>query len=410
MGYKNQVIRGASWLGLFRFSSRGLSFLRTAILARLLTPSQFGFFAVASLVLSLTELITETGINIVLVQKKESIDHYINTAWLTSIVRGLLISSIIIISIPFVTSFFKMPEATSLLVLISIVPIIRGFINPSKVKLVKDLRFRDEFFYNLGMFFVEFLVTITSAFYTHSPVSLVYGLIAGALYDVIFSFIVFKPTPKIVFEKMRFLEIIHVGKWLTATGLLSYLYQNIDNIVIGRMLGATSLGLYDVSYKISLLPLTEVTDVIGKASFPVFVKINEDLNRLKRAYLLSVSAIFTISICIALILILFPSQIILILLGENWLAAAPVLQVLSILGVLRAVFISVVHPLYAIHKQKIVTYLSLLSVIILLIIIIPFVSLWGIVGAAIAAIIGTIIPLPIAIYLVLRELKTSHAK
>lgn len=405
MGYKKQVIKGIGWLGGFRAAARGITFLRTAILARLLTPAEFGFFAVASLVLSLTELITETGINIVLIQKKDSIDKYINTAWITSILRGFVIGIIIICLAPVVSYFFEMEQVFSLVLLIALVPVIRGFINPSKVKLVKDLRYKEEFVYNLFQFSIEFLVTIIAAYFTRSASSIIYGLIAGAMYDVVASYVVFRPLPQPIFKKNLFMDVIHSGKWLTLVGVLSYLYQNIDNIIIGRLLGASSLGLYDVTYKISLLPLTEVTDVVGKAAFPVMVKINEDLPRLKKAYIQSVLAIFLFSACVALVLFLFPTQVVKIVLGDQWISAVPLLQVLCVLGVLRAIFVSAVYPLYALHKQKVATFLTFVSFSILLIIIIPFVSMWGVMGAAYATIIGTLIPLPLAFYLVFKEFK-----
>jgi len=97
MGYTKQTIKGISWIGAFRIVTRIISFARTALLARLLTPRDFGVFGIATLVLSFLEIVTETGINIILVQKKENINEFINTAWVTSIIRGVLISIFIIV-------------------------------------------------------------------------------------------------------------------------------------------------------------------------------------------------------------------------------------------------------------------------------------------------------------------------
>ena len=94
MGYTKDAIRGISWIGFFRIATRGISYVRIVILARILTPSQFGAVDIALLTLSITEIFTETGINIFLYQQKEKIDKYINTAWVVSIVRGLFIGLI----------------------------------------------------------------------------------------------------------------------------------------------------------------------------------------------------------------------------------------------------------------------------------------------------------------------------
>lgn len=398
MGYKNQIIKGATWLGAFRGVSRIISFLRTALLARILNPSQFGFFAVASLVLALTELITETGINIVLVQKKEQIDKYINTAWIVSIVRGFFIGFIIILSAPLISLFFEMSQVLPLVFLISVVPVIRGFINPSRVKLMKDLRFRDEFFYNSSLFFVETIVTLIFAYYTRNASSLVFGLIAGSIFDVIASFIIFKPFPQPLFNKAIFLDIFKHGRWFTLAGVINYLYQNADNIVVGKILGASSLGLYDVAYKISILPMTEIADVIGRTTFPVYVKINDDIPRLRKAYYKTLIFIFSFSLVIAILLYFFSYQIINIILGSQWLGAVPVLQVLGFFGLLRAILTSIMFPFYSVQRQKDVTLILAIGLVVLLITIIPFVSMWGIVGAAYSAILGTLFSIPLAFF------------
>ena len=141
MGYLKDTIKGFSWLLGFRGFSRLMTFLRTAILARILLPSQFGVYGVAVLVLAFLEIITETGINVFLVQLKKEIDEYLDTAWIISIFRGLIVSLLIIFTTPFIVSFFKVPDAQPLLYLVSLVAVIRGFINPSIVKFQKHLEF-----------------------------------------------------------------------------------------------------------------------------------------------------------------------------------------------------------------------------------------------------------------------------
>ena len=125
MGYTKDAIRGISWIGFFRIATRGISYVRIVILARILTPSQFGAVDIALLTLSITEIFTETGINIFLYQQKEKIDKYINTAWVVSIVRGLFIGLIILIFASSIAQFFNSQIAYSLLIASTFVPIFR---------------------------------------------------------------------------------------------------------------------------------------------------------------------------------------------------------------------------------------------------------------------------------------------
>lgn len=398
MGYTKQTIKGISWAGSFRIVTRAVSFLRTAILARLLLPVDFGFFSIASLVLAISELITETGINIILVQKKEEIDKYIDTAWVISIMRGVLIGLVILLTAPFVSSFFSMPQAYTLLIWIAAVPVVRGFINPSVVKLLKDLHFQKEFYYKTSIFLVESAVSILFAIILKSPIALVYGLLAGAVFEVTISFVLLSPRPRFNIKKRYMYEIFSHGKWLTANGVINYLYQNLDNIVIGKMLGAATLGIYDVAYKISLLPLTEVADVVGRTAFPVMVKINDDVNRLRRAYYKSLLLISIVSFMITLLILVFPSQIIQILLGDQWISAVGILQLLAVFGLLRAILLSLTHPFYARQKQMHMTIIGAVGLLGLGITVVPFVVMWGVNGAVYSAIFGTLLSYPIAIY------------
>src|SRR5258706_14151493 len=147
MGYTKETIKGVSLMSVGRFVTRALAFLKIAVLARVLSPAQFGIFGIATLILSLLETLTETGINIVLIQSKRDLSEYINSAWVVSILRGIVIAGLLVISAPVIASFFHTPNALGLLLFISLVPFVRGFINPPEVKFQKELRFSMQFWF-----------------------------------------------------------------------------------------------------------------------------------------------------------------------------------------------------------------------------------------------------------------------
>ena len=396
MSYFKKAVSGIYWTGTLRACLRVFTIIRTVILARLLIPAQFGIYGVASLALALLETLTETGINVFLVQEKDS-DSYIDTAWLVSIARGTIISLILILSGRFIASFFKSPSSLTLLLLISLVAFIRGFINPSVVTFQKNLKFNKEFQFRSVLFLIEASVTVVSAFITKSAVSFVHGLLASSICEVAFSLTFIKPRPHFSFipEKLRL--ILHRGKWLTAAGIFNYLYHNLDNIVVGRLLGVAPLGLYDTSYKISSLPITEISEVFSKVTFPIFSQIQDDTARLSRAYFKSTLALSALVVPFGLLLFLFP-QIIVILLGPNWLPAVPVLRLLSVYGVIRSISGASSALFLAVHKTNYVTYLTLASILGLGITIIPLVSRFGLIGAAMSAIIGSLAAIPVIFY------------
>ena len=124
-------------MGALRGAGRLMAVIRIAVLARLLAPQQFGLFAIASLAIALLEMLTETGINVFFIQEKDRVKSYLDTAWMISIVRGFVIFLVLLITAPFIAQFFKNQDAVALLRVISIVPLLRGFINPAEIKFQK---------------------------------------------------------------------------------------------------------------------------------------------------------------------------------------------------------------------------------------------------------------------------------
>ncbi len=395
MGYTKEAIKGISWLGAFRIFSRVVAFVKIPILARLLSPSQIGLFAICSLVLSFTEIITETGINTFLIQQKDKADDYINTAWVVSILRGFLIGAGMLIAAPFIATFFDAENSYTLLLLTSIIPIIRGFINPSIIKLIGELQFQKEFYYRSVLFFSESLITIVLAYLLKGPEAIVWGLIIGACLDVVISFAIVKPIPRFSFDQLQFRTIIHSGKWLTLAGIFNYAYHHGDDIIVGKILGAGSLGLYDYAYKISMLPITEVGDVVTRVTFPVYTKIADDKPRLQRAFLKTLLLTSVLVIPVGAIFFLFPNQLVLLFLGSQWLQAADVLRVLAVFGILRAISFTTSSVFLSCGRQDILTLITGISFIGMLVSIYPLMQSFGLIGAAWAAVIGTVIALPV---------------
>ena len=397
MGYYKQALNGISWMGALRVITRSLALIKIAVLARILLPVQFGIYGIATLVLGFLEMLTETGINIFLIQKKEKIDEYIDSAWAVSIIRGFIIGLSIFILAPFIASYFKNNDAVFILYLVSIIPVIRGFINPSCIKYQKNLEFNKQFKYDSVIFFVDAIFAITLGIITKSENSLVYAMIISTTLEAVLSFIYFRPTPKFRFNSEKTKEVINRGKWITGAGIANYLFQNIDDILVGRVMGATSLGIYQQAYKISTLPVSEVGEVFNKVTFPIYVNLKNDKKRLNVAFLKTLLIICLLVIPFGIIVFKFPLPIINIVLGEKWLIAAPVLQLLAIYGVLKAVSNSFFSLFLGINKQEVVTYITMFSTICLIIILYPLIKIFGLLGAGYATIFATLLTIPVLI-------------
>jgi O-antigen/teichoic acid export membrane protein len=386
------------WAGLLRGVVRVLTLAKTVILARILTPFQFGVFGIASLILGLLEMLTETGVNVVLVQERKNIDKYINTAWVVSICRGILIFALIILFTPFITGFFDNTDAANILYLTSLIPLIRGFINPSIVKYQKNLEFNREFKFRSILIFLDVVVSVTIGFIYKTELALVAGMIFAAVAEVVMSFVLIKPKPSFEFDKSKLIEVINRGKWITGAKIFDYLFSHGDDIVVGKLLGSVSLGLYQQAYKISSLPIVEVAEVFQRVTFPYYSKYAVQKDKLLKTYLKTLRSTLLLILPFGILIYLFPEVIITTVLGPSWIQAAGALKILAIFGVVKTLVNSVFPLLLGIGRQDLVTYLTLIGVAGLSITIYPLIGKYGIEGAGLATIIGSLLMLPPAIY------------
>lgn len=396
--YSKSTIIGISWISAFRIFSRLVAFIRIVILARLLVPSQFGIFGIASLLLALLEILTETGINIFLVQEKADVKEYVNDAWFVSIIRGILIAVFIVLTAPFIVTFFKIPGSLGLISLISIVPLIRGFINPSVVRFQKELQFGREFYFKTVIFILDSFVAIIVSLITHSAIGLVFGLIAGATLEVILSFVLIKPVPVLKFNWQKISKIFHKGKWVTLYGILNYAASKGDNIVVGRLAGAGDLGIYQMGYTLATLPVSEIADVSNRVTFPIYSMISEDRKRLIRGFKKAMLLVCAASVLIGLAIFLFPKDLFILIFGQKWESTISILKPLAIFGVVRAISGTTTSLFLGVGKQNYVAGMTLLRLTVLAVTVVPLTVNYGIVGASYSVLLSGISEIPIAAY------------
>lgn len=392
-------------MSALRIMTRGVAIVKIAILARILSPSQFGIYGIALLVLGFLEVLTETGINVFLIQQKDKTRQYLDSAWVVSIARGVLIALVIILASPIIIWFFKVPEVRNLLFMVAGVAVLRGFINPMKVIFQIKLDFMKEFFFQGFLYIVDAGFAVGIGMITHSESAMIIGMLVATLVEVILSFVIFKDRPKFKLETAKVKEVIRSGKWITGAGVFSYIFQNIDNVVVGRFLGATSLGYYQQAYSISTLPVSEVGQIFNKVTFPVYVKIADDKQRLKNAFLKTLGFISILVVFSGSLIFFFSHHIILIFLGEKWLAIEPVLKILAIFGVLKSLLNFSYSVFLSLKMQKIVMLSELTGIVGMGLAIIPMVTQYGIIGAGYSTIIAFVCSLPVVIIYLFKVFK-----
>lgn len=405
MGYFKKTLKGLTYRTILRISIRVIGLIKIAIIARLLGPIEFGIFGVASLSLTFLETMTDTGVNIFLIQIKEYYKKYLNSVYIISIIRGLIIAIVILLFSPLVRIFFNLESTTYVLLLVSLVAILRGLVNPAIVRLEKEMFFDKEFILRIFIYIIDTIFALYFTFKYQRAEGILIGMIVGVVIEILVSWIFINPKPKIVINKKDIKFVLMQGRWVTLTGIFNYLFHNIDDIIVGKMLGIYSLGIYQLAYKLSTVPIYETGEIFGRVTFPVYTNISNDKERLKRAFNKITITISLLVVPVGLILIIFAQNIVNIVLGNKWIEVVPVIRFLAIFGILRSITGSATPLLYSLKKQEYAMKIMLLGLCTLIVIIIPLIKYYGINGAAISAIIATLTTIPLIIKYLKRELK-----
>lgn len=408
MGYTTFTIKGFGWMGLLQFFTRILTFVKVVIIIRLLTPQEFGIFGMTMIVVALVETFTEIGISTFLIQQGGKVREYINDAWVVQIVRGFF-ATVIILILSFPSAlFFNEHQLTIFIAIASLNPLIKSFENPYVIGFQKNLMFHKEFLYRLIVPLTDLIVSVALVIYTHSVVGLIFGLLLSTFLGIFLSWMICNARPSFTINKKKILEITHFVKWITPLGIFSYLASSADQILVGRILGAGQLGIYQVAQKFSSTPMIELSDVVGKVTLPVYVKITHDIPRIKRAYIRTFLSLAILELTLVLVLLFFSKEIMLIFAGPRWSGGDDVVKILAVYGFIFSISGTIGSLFYSLKKQKILTLLSVARLIFIVLLALPLINTFGLLGAGYALFFSSLCMIPITVYYIHTSFNKSY--
>jgi O-antigen/teichoic acid export membrane protein len=384
----HQTVSGGFLVFVSQFVYLVLNFLRTVILARLLAPDDFGLFGTAMLVLSILETFSQTGINVALIQNKEDIKPYLDTAWTVQVIRGIVLGLVLYFISPYISIFFEEPEILPMLRMLILVIFFRGFYNIGVVYFDKDLEFQKKILHEFLGRLVDIIVSVTIAVIFKSVWALIFGLLAGSLVRLLISYIISPFRPHFHIDGNALKKLYQYGRWVFGSAILVFLITQGDDLFVAKFLGASALGFYQMAYLISNMPSTQLTAVINQVTLPAFSKVQSDISILRQMFLKSFALTAAIAIPIAGGIFILSEELTLIFLGNQWVPIIPVMQVLAIWGALRALGGNTSPLLQAIGKPQLISGFQFVMLLSIIILIFPLTMKWGILGTAISITAG----------------------
>jgi len=399
-----KVVKGGFWVFFLRIVNRGFSLIRLIILARILSPSDFGLMGIALLTMSTLETFSQTGFQAALIQKKEDIESYLNSAWTVLILRGFALFIILYFIAPYAAIFFDAPEAKPIIQVIGFAILLRAFTNIGVIYFQKELEFRKQFIYQFSGTVADFIVAISAVLILRNVWALVLGLLAGNIVRYFVSYLIHPYRPRFKFNLEKIKALFGFGKWILGSSILIFLLTQGDDIFVGKLLGTTALGFYQLAYRISNMPATEITHVISQVTFPAYSKLQDNIPKLREAYLKVLQVTAFLSFPIAGLIFVLAPDFTKIFLGEKWMPMVPAMQVLAIWGTIRSVGV-VGTVAQALGKPKIATNVQFIQLILLAILLYPLSARWGILGTSLAVVSAALVTRVISSIMVIRITK-----
>lgn len=399
-----QVRRAVIWVAIRQIAVRGLSILQLLVLVRILSPEDFGLFAIAMMVYAFVEAMTFLGFGHALIQKKTVEPADLNTIYVVNVVRGILLALLVWAASYPVGMLMKSPASQPLIAIIGFLPLIMGFYNPAMILFQKELRMKQEFsFYSAGAL-ANLLLSLWFAMRGAGVWALIWGLLAQSMAQLVLSYVVQKYRPKFEFNKTNFAEMFHFGKWLLASQGLKYFSNNLPSWIIGQYFGANSLGQYHVAGRFSQAIGNEFTTLISTVAFPSFSKLQSDIGRLSEVYIRSQRIVLSAAFLLFGCLIALSESIATVVLGEKWSDAGSLIMLLSILGALQSIG-SQSEILKALNKTRYLYQINAIRLFFIIISIIPLCDWFGAKGAVVSIVATLIFLVPIGQIIILKELK-----
>lgn len=329
---QKRAFSGAIWASFERFGTMALQFLVNLILARLLTPSDFGCIGMLAIFVLVSQIIIDGGFGSALIQKKSPSQTDYSTIFYWNIIFSSILYLILFISAPSISSFYRMPILCDVLRIMGINLIINslGIIQINRLR--KQLAFKRIAIINIVSYLVSAIIAISLAYIDYGVWSLVIMQLLFSLFSVTFFWIITKWKPNLCFSFQSLRSLFQFGGYLLFANILQEICKNLQGLIIGRRFSSIEMGLYTQAKKLDDITSLTIPNIIVQVMFPVYSQIQNDLERTKEVLKMNIRVITFITFPILLLLILIAQPLIIFLYGNKWEVSASYFQILCIGG------------------------------------------------------------------------------
>ncbi|WP_025124797.1 lipopolysaccharide biosynthesis protein [Myroides odoratimimus] len=330
MSLKGQAIGGIIWTVVDTFILKGLSFIATLILARWLGPAEFGLVGMIAVFIAIGTSLTDSGLTNSLIRAREKDDRDYTTVFWLNLGMSALVYSVLFISAPLIASFFKQPILIGLVRLYCLSFVISAFSAVQLARLTSDMAFKKIAKLNIPGTIIGVIVGLILGYKGYGAYSIVWMYLTTQLVQSIMLWGTSNWKPTFSYSKNKAKYHYGFGYKLMLSGLINTIFQNIYNIVIGRLYNPITLGYFERSRTFNMYPVTVLTSVISKVTYPLLASIQEDKDKIGVVYRKILRLAFFIIAPLMLIMAAIAEPLFNLVLGKEWSNAIPFFQILCL--------------------------------------------------------------------------------
>lgn len=359
------LLGGAFWMFAMRWAIRGVGFFSIMVLARLLTPKDFGIVALANSLAALPTLFLELGVETAVMREPSPSHDFYNTAWTIRLAQMCVAALVLFACAPLLAKLYGDPRLIRLIFVLAIVLCIQGLENIWTVSYRRNLNFRFDFAFNASTKIASALMAAILAFALRSYWALVYAQLAGALFRVAVSLIFAPELPRLTLREWR--SLWSFSQWTLVRSFADYAKSNADRVILGRIIGAAQIGPYVLGRELADLPISEISAPINRALGPGFVRLQDQPKRLASALIKVLAAVATLCFPVGVGLACASNILVPLLLGRGWEAAIPIVQILGLSSIFSSIYGVMGNTLVVIgynHTAAIINWLRAIVLVI----------------------------------------------
>lgn len=398
----SKTLRGLKWSYVGTVTNSVLQIGFTSIMARLLEPGAFGLIAMAGVILRFGSHFAQMGVGSALIQKKEVTDEDVRAAFTSAVFLGILFCVLMWLCAPLAIYIFDSEKIIPVIRVMAVSFLITGLSTTALSLLRRNLAFRSLAVTEIISYVLGYgVIGIFLAYSGFGVWSLVVGALSHSALMAILCYAFCQHRVSFIYRWQYYKPLYSFGGRVSIIRFFEFVGSSLDTLSIGHFIGASSLGIYNRAFMLVNLPAQYLTSSFSRVLFPSFSLVQEELPRLKKAYLSTIMIFSAILLPTCLGIVAASREIVLLLLGQKWIAAIPILQILAIATPFNLLshFGGIVCEATATLNIKLsmqITYVVILGALFCL------VSPYGIVGFGIALVIGEIVRYTAYVFIVKR--------